>query len=77
MQANLEQLTALFDLAQQHQGNMRLTAGIILSGMATSIVGALFFCTGLLFTSAMNQTLFPVSLASAMWPALKGGIGGN
>ena len=73
MQANLQQLTALFDLAQQHKGNMRLTAGTILGGAATSIVGALFFGTGLLFTSVMNQVMFPVSVLSAMSPTLRGG----
>jgi Cu2+-exporting ATPase len=70
MEANLQQLTALFELAEQHKGNMRLTTGAILSGAATSIIGALFFGTSIQFTALVNQIMFPVSLVSAMWPTL-------
>ena len=71
MEANLQQLTALFELAQQHKNNIRVTAGAILSGAATSIIGALFFGTSIQFTAVVNQIMFPVSLVSAMSPTLR------
>ena len=52
---------------------MRLTAGTLLGEAATSIVGALFFGTGILFTSVVNQMMFPMSVLSAIWPTLRKG----
>ncbi|MEM7125190.1 MAG: heavy metal translocating P-type ATPase [Chloroflexota bacterium] len=71
MNADLRQLTELFEMARQHRGNMRTTSGAILGGAATGIAGALFFGTGMAFTALINQVTFPVSLVSAMWPTFR------
>jgi len=59
---NLQQLITLFETAQQHRRNMRTTGGSILVGAATSIVGALFFGTGIAFTVAVNTAMFPLKI---------------
>ncbi|MEM7537852.1 MAG: heavy metal translocating P-type ATPase [Chloroflexota bacterium] len=71
MDANLRQLIALFELANQQTKNNNTTISTIMSGVLAGIGGALFFGTGVLFSDSMNQIFFPLSLGVAMWPAIR------
>ena len=68
MHQDLRQLLTLFEIERACRINTRNTMLAILGPASISVTGALFFGTGLAFTEYINQTAFPVSVATAMLP---------
>ncbi|MEZ4664712.1 MAG: heavy metal translocating P-type ATPase [Caldilineaceae bacterium] len=68
MQADLQQLSTLFALAERHRRNRRATVGVFLTGTSVAISGAYFLGFGLWHVAMLNMITFPLSLGVAMWP---------
>ncbi len=73
MQADLQQLPALFALTNRYTRNLRATAGTLLLGTACGLSGAYFLGFDLWHVTTINMGVFPVSLGVAMWPQLYSG----